>query len=149
MWASFTYLSLKKRKRMGAVDVAGRLSISFFTSETALSTFTYCDIMDSTPMHMVVTRPHLLMGMYNIYSWIHTYTNRQIHMHLNALIYKHVNVHVRMFMGTWALIYRGQYIYFYVSIGMCGDTFSILICCKFVLLIAKWYREKLVLVHHI
>lgn len=38
-------------------------------------------------MHMVVTRPHLLVGMYNIHWWIHTCVNRQIHVHLNTLIY--------------------------------------------------------------
>lgn len=124
---------------MEVVDVAGRLSISLFTSRTALSTFTYCDIMDSMRC--------IWLSLARIFSWgciistleyIHIRIGK--YMHLNALIYKHVNVHVRIYICLWVRghLYRGQHIHIYIymylyiffltfSLAYAGDAFGILI----------------------
>lgn len=111
---SFTYLSLKKGERDGSCWCCwSAFNLSFYI-EDRLVDIHILRYYGFNAMHMVVTRPHLLMGMYNIYSWIYTYTNRQIHMHLNALIYKHVNVHVRIYVYEYVSTYIGVNIYVYI-----------------------------------
>lgn len=72
------YISLKKE--MEAVDVASVCSdfdllCFFYAPKIGLVDSHISRYYGFNAMHMVVIRPHLLMGMYNIYSWIYTCTN--------------------------------------------------------------------------